>query len=67
MCRNYRLKCIDFNSALVYVFVGFGDEDYIIQLPYVWYYGVVKGSFFYIGRFYYRNKSTVLYTGIYRG
>ena len=28
-----------------YVFVGFWDEDYVSQLPYVWYYGGVKSSF----------------------
>ena len=34
-------------SALVYVFVGFWDEDYVSQLPYVCYYVVVKNSFKY--------------------
>ena len=28
----------------VYVLVGFWDGDYVSQLPYMWYYGVVKGS-----------------------
>ena len=32
-------------GALVYVFVGFWDRDYISQRPYVWYYVVVKSSF----------------------
>ena len=32
-------------NALVYVFVGFWDVDYVSQLPYVWYYVVVKSSF----------------------
>ena len=29
----------------VYVFLEFGDRDYVSQLPYVRYYVVVKGSF----------------------
>ena len=32
-------------GAIVYVFVGFCDGDYVNQLPYVWYYVVVKSSF----------------------
>ena len=32
-------------SGIVYVFVGFWDGDYVIQLPYVWYYVGVKSSF----------------------
>ena len=32
-------------GALVYVFVGFWDVDYVSQLPYVWYYVGVKSSF----------------------
>ena len=32
-------------GALVYVFVGFWDGDYVSQLPYVWYYVGVKSSF----------------------
>ena len=32
-------------GALVYVFVGVWDGDYVSQLPYVWYYVVVKSSF----------------------
>ena len=32
-------------GALVYVFVGFWDGDNVIQLPYVWYYVLVKSSF----------------------
>ena len=30
---------------MFYVFVGLWDVDYVSQLPYVWYYVVVKGSF----------------------
>ena len=30
---------------VVYVFVGFLDGDYVSQLPYVWYYVVVKSRF----------------------
>ena len=29
----------------VYIFVGFWNGDYVSQLPYVWYYVVVKSSF----------------------
>ena len=31
--------------ALVYVFVGFWDGDYVIQVPYVWYYVSVRAVF----------------------
>ena len=32
-------------GALVYVFVGFWDGDYVNQLPYVWYYVDVISRF----------------------
>ena len=32
-------------GALVYVFVGFWDWDYVSQLPYVWYYVGLRAAF----------------------
>ena len=32
-------------TSLVYGFVGFGDGDYVSQLPYVWYYVVLRAVF----------------------
>ena len=37
--------CVVVFGALVNVFVGFWDVDYVCQLPYVWYYVGVKSSF----------------------
>ena len=34
-----------YEVPLSIVFVGFWDGDYVIQLPYVWYYVGVKSSF----------------------
>ena len=44
--RNYHVKRYGpVRGAIVYVFVGFWDEDYVSQLPYVLYYVGVKSSF----------------------
>ena len=34
-----------YEVSLSMYFVGFWDEDYVSQLPYVWYYVGVKSSF----------------------
>ena len=45
--------------AIVYIFVGFWDGDNVRQLPYVWYYVLVKSCFKH-------TRNTVYLSGSYR-